>query len=73
MNIKNMFTAIDTHTEGGPTRIITSGIPPLIGKTMPEKRDYFVNHHDQLRKFLLLDPRGQKFTQTVTIKPDPRK
>lgn len=60
MNIKNMFSTIDTHTEGGPTRIITGGIPLLLGKTMKEKMSYFQSKMDNIRKMLMLEPRGDK-------------
>ena len=32
--------AIDSHTAGEPTRIVTGGIPNIKGKTMPEKKEY---------------------------------
>ncbi|UCC40730.1 MAG: proline racemase family protein [Candidatus Aminicenantes bacterium] len=59
MKVKNIFNTIDTHTEGGPTRIITSGIPVLSGKTMKEKMDYFQSNLDHLRRVLMLEPRGR--------------
>lgn len=60
MHIENFVTTIDTHTEGGPTRIITGGIPPLPGKTMKDKMNYFQSNMDNLRKLLMLEPRGHK-------------
>jgi len=58
MNAKNLLTTIDTHTEGGPTRIITGGIPRLYGKTIAEKMNYFKKNYDDLRKLLMYEPRG---------------
>lgn len=58
MKIKHMITTIDTHTEGGPTRIITSGVGPLAGKTMAEKKDYFGEHFEDVRELLMKEPRG---------------
>lgn len=58
MRIKHMFTTIDTHTEGGPTRIVTSGIPPLKGETIAKKRDYFKTRFDPIRNCLMNHPRG---------------
>jgi proline racemase len=60
MNISKIFTTIDTHTEGGPTRIITSGIPRLQGQTVFEKMDYFRSHFDNWRKLLMGAPRGHQ-------------
>jgi proline racemase len=58
MIVKKLFTTIETHTAGEPLRIITSGIPHLKGKTLIEKRAYFREHFDHLRKALMFEPRG---------------
>ena len=58
MEIKQIFTSVDTTTEGGPTRIVTSGIPRLKGGSVGEKRDYFKRHYDSVRELLLNHPRG---------------
>ncbi len=60
METQRVFTTIDTHTAGGPTRIITSGIPFLPGKSLAEKFEYFKEHYDPVRKLLLTEPRGHK-------------
>ena len=52
------FQTIDAHTEGEPLRIILSGYPVLKGKTLLEKRNNAQNHHDELRKALIWEPRG---------------
>lgn len=52
------MTTIDTHTGGEPLRIITSGLPPIHGSTLLEKRRYFMDHYDHIRTGLLLEPRG---------------
>ncbi len=58
INFKHYITCIDAHTAGEPLRIITSGFPPIPGKTILEKRDYVNKHYDGLRKMLMLEPRG---------------
>ncbi len=58
MKFNEMISAIDTHTGGEPTRIILSGIPRLYGKTVREKRDYFKENFDYIRKRLTYEPRG---------------
>jgi proline racemase len=58
MEMKQMFTSVDTNTEGGPTRIVTSGVPRLKGASVGEKRDYFKARYDSVRDGLLNHPRG---------------
>ena len=58
MTSNRIFNAIDTHTAGEPTRIITKGVPTIIGKTMMEKKEYMEEHLDWLRRAVMLEPRG---------------
>lgn len=58
MRSKRMFTAVDSHTEGMPTRVITGGVGVIPGATMNEKRLYFMEHLDHIRLFLMNEPRG---------------
>jgi trans-L-3-hydroxyproline dehydratase len=58
INFKHYITCIDAHTGGEPLRIITSGFPPIPGRTILEKRKYVNEHYDGLRKMLMLEPRG---------------
>lgn len=60
MNIKKLITTIDTHTEGGPTRTVLSGIPVLRGLTVKDKMEHFKKNFDELRKLLLHEPRGHQ-------------
>jgi proline racemase len=53
-----MFTAVDSHTEGMPTRVITGGVGVIPGATMNEKRVYFMEHLDDIRLLLMNEPRG---------------
>ena len=41
MRATNYFSAVDSHTEGMPTRVITGGLGPIPGDTMQERRLYF--------------------------------
>lgn len=58
MNFKRLFSTIDTHTGGNPTRTVISGLPILKGETMSEKMLYMEEHYDDIRKFLMNEPRG---------------
>ncbi len=49
---------IDAHTEGEPLRIITEGFPPLLGKSILEKRKHIQDNYDHLRTALMWEPRG---------------
>ena len=60
MDIKHSITTVDTHTEGGPTRIVTGGVDRLVGATMAEKMEYFKSNFDHIRRILMLEPRGYK-------------
>jgi len=52
------ITAIDMHTGGEPLRVYTSGLPPIEGRTVLEKRRYFREHYDHLRTATMWEPRG---------------
>jgi len=49
---------IDLHTAGEPLRLIVGGFPHVEGRTMLEKREFLREHHDHLRRALMLEPRG---------------
>ena len=49
---------IDAHAEGGPIRLVIDGFPAPRGRTMRDKQDWVSRHADQLRRQLLLEPRG---------------
>lgn len=49
---------IDAHAAGEPLRIVTSGLPPIPGRNMLEKRRYAREKLDHLRTALLWEPRG---------------
>jgi len=58
MRSSRMLTAVDSHTEGMPTRVITGGVGVIPGATMNEKRLHFMEHMDDIRLFLMNEPRG---------------
>ena len=53
MRSKLLFSAVDSHTEGMPTRVITGGFKPIPGETMNDKRLYFQKNLDHLRQLLM--------------------
>lgn len=69
LQFKRIISTVDAHTAGEPLRIITSGLPPIKGKTILEKRRYMLEHYDHLRKFLMLEPRGHSGMYGCIITP----
>jgi len=63
------ITTIDMHTGGEPLRIIIDGLPPLPGHTVLEKRRYFREHYDHIRKGLMWEPRGHADMYGAVITP----
>jgi proline racemase len=49
---------LDYHTAGEPLRIVTGGLPQVLGDSMLEKRQYMEQHLDHWRRMLMLEPRG---------------
>lgn len=49
---------IDAHTAGEPLRIVTGGFPEPEGRTILERRAWAREHLDDLRRALMLEPRG---------------
>jgi proline racemase len=66
--------AIDSHTMGEPTRIVVGGIPSVPGRTIFEKKEYIKKHYDDLRRALMLEPRGHRdmFGSILLQACDPR-
>lgn len=58
MKFVRSLNAVDSHTMGEPTRIITGGVPHIPGKTMAEKKAYLETQMDELRTSVMLEPRG---------------
>jgi len=49
---------IDAHAAGEPLRLVVDGFPSPRGKTMLEKREWAVRHADDVRRAVILEPRG---------------
>lgn len=54
----HQIRCIDGHTAGEPLRLIVEGFPTIEGRTILEKREFIRDHHDHLRRALMLEPRG---------------
>ncbi|MHC5257918.1 proline racemase family protein [Streptomyces sp. UC4497] len=66
------LSAVDSHTEGMPTRVVTGGVGPIPGDTMAERRTYALEHLDELRRFLVDEPRGHPAMSGAILQPPTR-
>jgi proline racemase len=60
---------IDMHTGGEPLRILTSGLPPIEGRTVLEKRRYFLDHYEHIRTGTMWEPRGHADMYGAVVTP----
>jgi proline racemase len=52
------IACVDYHTAGEPFRIVSGGVPPLRGKTILDRRTDAEERLDDVRRFLVREPRG---------------
>jgi proline racemase len=69
LRARRVFSAVDSHTEGMPTRVIVGGVDPLPGATMLERKLYFEENLDDLRRLLMLEPRGHSAMSGAILQP----
>lgn len=69
MRAARYFSAVDSHTEGMPTRVITGGVGAIPGASMAERRRYFVEHLDHIRELLVNEPRGHAAMSGAILQP----
>lgn len=67
-----VYHAVDSHTEGMPTRVITGGVGVLPGATMAERRMRFLAERDDLRTLLMYEPRGHASMSGAILQPPTR-
>ncbi|WP_104108881.1 proline racemase family protein [Arthrobacter sp. N199823] len=72
MRSKRVFHAVDSHTEGMPTRVITGGVGTIPGKTMAERRQWFIDNCDEVRTLLMYEPRGHASMSGAILQPPTR-
>ena len=72
MRAARYFSAVDSHTEGMPTRVITGGLGVVPGATMQERRLYFERELDDLRLLLMREPRGHSAMSGAFLQPSTR-
>lgn len=67
-----VYHAVDSHTEGMPTRVIVGGVGPLPGASMAERRLRFLAERDDLRTLLMCEPRGHASMSGAILQPSTR-
>jgi proline racemase len=72
MRTKRVFHAVDSHTEGMPTRVITGGVGVIPGASMAERRVHFRDHLDHIRRLLMYEPRGHAAMSGAILQPPTR-
>jgi proline racemase len=72
MRSKLAISAVDSHTEGMPTRVVTGGVGTLPGNTMLERRANFERDRDELRTLLMFEPRGHGAMSGAILQPPTR-
>ncbi len=63
------ITTIEMHTCGEPLRVYMSGLPEIKGETVLEKRRYFREHYDHIRKGTIWEPRGHADMYGAIVTP----
>jgi proline racemase len=72
VRLTGLVTAVESHTEGMPTRVVTGGVPALPGATMLERKLRFEAERDDLRLFLMREPRGHGAMSGAILQPPTR-
>ncbi len=72
MTSPKVIQVVDSHTEGMPTRVVMSGVPEIPGETMAAKREYFLAEMNDLRTFLMCEPRGHEAMSGALLQPTTR-
>jgi proline racemase len=69
VRLTRLVSAVDSHTEGMPTRVVTGGVPALPGATMLERKLHFEAERDDLRLMLMREPRGHSAMSGAILQP----
>jgi proline racemase len=69
VKLSRMITVVGAHAEGEPNEVITGGVLNVPGNTMFEKARWLETQGDDLRAFLLHEPRGKVSQCTNLVLP----
>ncbi len=69
MRFEKSISAVDSHTQGNPTRVVVGGFPYIPGETMMEKLNYVKEKYDDLVTSILWEPRGHDDMFVAIVTP----
>lgn len=69
MGFRRTITTVSVNAEGAHNEVITGGVIDVTGKSMFDKAVHLERHADDLRKFLLQEPRGKVIACTNLVLP----
>lgn len=72
MRTNRLIQTVEAHTEGLPVRIVTGGVGTFPGASMAERREWFIENSDDLRTFLMCEPRGHGWLSGAILQPPTR-
>jgi trans-L-3-hydroxyproline dehydratase len=60
MQYERSFATVELHTSGETFRLVTQGLPKVLGATIVERSAWLQKNADHYRRALMLEPRGHK-------------
>lgn len=72
MRAAKVFTTVETHTEGMPTRVVTAGFGAIPGDTMLARSLHVGSTLDGWRRLLMYEPRGHQAMSGAILTPPTR-
>lgn len=72
MRARKVFTTVETHTEGMPTRVVTSGFGTIPGDTMLARSQHVAGALDGWRRLLMYEPHGHQAMSGAILTPPTR-
>ena len=72
MRSGRVLHCVESHTEGMNTRVVVGGVAPIPGDTMEARRQWFMANNDDLRTFLMHEPRGHSAMSGAILQPSTR-
>ncbi|MGO3151819.1 MAG: proline racemase family protein [Galactobacter sp.] len=69
MRTNRLIHTVETHVEGLGVRVVVGGVPTLPGDTMAQRRTWFEENLDDLRTFLMHEPRGHDALSGAILQP----
>jgi proline racemase len=72
VSITRPLHTVEAHTEGLPVRVVTDGVGEIPGDTMAQRREWLIANADDLRTFLMCEPRGHGWLSGAILQPPTR-